>query len=267
MSPALGYKMTKPEFYDEVHELWDQLGDFDAAHAQESLKCLLEALCKLVRAQNAYWFGAVRVANANAKDPLSGWRPRCLYYLHPCEQMGDAAKEKIGDMDRGKANVPSIRNAELAGTFRAKRLADLMPKEWFETDAYLRDFKGIGQGDVIFVGIPVNEDAECYFGIIRDSDHPSFTERERDFAAYILRGLKWFCRQQMLSRGLTVASTPLTATERIVLDELLTSSTEKQIAEKLGRSYHTTHEYVTAIYRKFGVNNRPALMSLWLGRK
>ena len=47
---------------------------------------------------------------------------------------------------------------------------------------------------------------------------------------------------------------------------LLTSLSEKQIASELGQSYHTTHEYVTAIYRKFGVNNRAALMALWLGK-
>lgn len=259
--------MHKPQLSDDIHRIWNQLADFDAANTQESLTCLLEAFCKLVQAQNAYWFGAVRLAKADTKDPLLGWRPRCLQYLHPAAQMAEAAKKKIDEMDRGIANLPSIRNAELAGTFRARRLADLVPAEWFKTDAYLHGFKGIGQSDVIFVGIPINQDAECYFGLIRDGDHPAFTKHECNLAAYILRGLKWFCRQQMLSRGLTVASDPLTATERNVLDGLLTGKTEKQIAAEQGRSYHTTHEYVSTLYRKFGVNNRPALMSLWLGRK
>jgi DNA-binding NarL/FixJ family response regulator len=46
----------------------------------------------------------------------------------------------------------------------------------------------------------------------------------------------------------------------------LTGLPEKQIAEELGRSYHTIHEYVSAVFRKFGVNNRAALMALWLGQ-
>jgi hypothetical protein len=33
----------------------------------------------------------------------------------------------------------------------------------------------------------------------------------------------------------------------------------------LGRSYNTTHEHVGAIYRKFGVDSRSALMVLWIG--
>jgi DNA-binding CsgD family transcriptional regulator len=70
----------------------------------------------------------------------------------------------------------------------------------------------------------------------------------------------------MLSHGLLAAATPLTPTERRVLHLLLTGLPEKLIAEQLERSYHTTHEWIMSIYRKFGVNNRAALMALWLGQ-
>jgi DNA-binding CsgD family transcriptional regulator len=70
----------------------------------------------------------------------------------------------------------------------------------------------------------------------------------------------------MLAHGLMVASAPLTPTERDVLQELLTGQPEKLIAAALGKSYHTVHEYVASIFRKFGVGNRAALMALWLGR-
>lgn len=62
------------------------------------------------------------------------------------------------------------------------------------------------------------------------------------------------------------ASSPLTPVERQVLQSLLTGLSEKAIASAQSQSYHTTHEYVTSIYRKFGVNNRAALMALWLGK-
>lgn len=63
-----------------------------------------------------------------------------------------------------------------------------------------------------------------------------------------------------------VAAAPPTQAERRVLQGLLTESTEKQIAAEVGHSPHTTHGYVSSIYRKFGVvNNRSALMVLWLG--
>ena len=116
------------------------------------------------------------------------------------------------------------------------------------------------------MAFPVNEDAESWFGIHRALDCPPFTEAERDVIAYALRGIKWFHRQLMLSHGLLLAATPLTPNERRVLHLLLTGRSEKLIAAELDRSYHTVHECVTAIFRKFGVNNRAALMALWLGK-
>jgi len=63
-----------------------------------------------------------------------------------------------------------------------------------------------------------------------------------------------------------LASAPLAPRERKVLELLLTEATEKQIAERLGLAVSTTHSYITAIFRKFGVRGRAGLMSLWLNR-
>lgn len=52
--------------------------------------------------------------------------------------------------------------------------------------------------------------------------------------------------------------------EQRVLKLLLTDAAEKQIAHRLGLADSTTHSYVTAIYRKFGVRGRAGLMSLWV---
>jgi DNA-binding CsgD family transcriptional regulator len=48
---------------------------------------------------------------------------------------------------------------------------------------------------------------------------------------------------------------------------LLQGDSEKQAAAHLGLSRHTVHEYVTALYRRFGVNSRPELMVLCLRRR
>lgn len=249
-----------------IHHLWDELADFDAAHANESLDYLLSSLCRLVGAQNASWFGAVRMGDIGA-DPLCGWRPCCVHYLYPSAPLDHVTKEHIDDMERGRVDVTMVRQVAMAGTFRTNRLIDLAPSGWFGSDHYHRTYVAIGYRDAIYAGIPVTEDSECYFGIRRDNDHPPFSPEERDLVARALRGLKWFCRQQMLSRGLTVAGLPLTVTEREVLGALLTGLTEKQIASARNQSPHTNHEYVKNIYRKFGVRNRAALMALWLGQQ
>lgn len=251
---------------DRIHTLWDELADFDAAHVDEALDHLMAAVCELIDAQNANWFGTVRMTDVLPGDPVHGWRPRGIRYLRPTRQTDLRFKELVKKLERGSMDETAVRNVSMAGSYRANRLADLAPTSWFESDYYLHYYRGMGHKDVIWAGVPINADAECYFGFFRETDRPWFAEEERDLVAYALRGLKWFCRRQMLGHGLLVANSPLTPTEREVMQGLLTDQSEKQIAAALGKSYHTTHEHVTAIFRKFDVKNRAALMALWLGK-
>ena len=255
----------KEDSNDYIHTLWDELADFDAASSDEALAHRMAGICQLVDAQNVNWIGTVRMADILPGDPVHGWRPRYVHFLHPSAQIDASVKEQAKNLELGSVDETTILNVALAGTFRANRAVDLAPG-WLESDYCRRYFTAFGLKDVIWAGVPLNADAECYFGVFRDGDHPRFTRDERDLVANALRGLKWFCRQQMLSHGLTVATLPLTVTEREVLGGLLGGLSEKQIAAARQQSPHTTHEYVTNIYRKFCVNNRAALMALWLGQ-
>lgn len=250
---------------DRIHELWDELADFDAARADDALDHLLASLCRLVDAQNAMWIGAVRLPDIVPGDPVHGWRVRCFRHLHPAAVLTDATKAQIKNLERGSVDETTVRNVALAGSFRVNRAEDLV-SGWLESDHCARYFKPLGRVDVIWAGMPINNDAESYFGVFRHEGHPRFTAEECGRVGAALRGLKWFCRRQMLSHGLTMANSPLTAAEREILSGLLTGQSEKQIAAALGKSYHTTHEYVSGIFRKFDVNNRAALMALWLGK-
>lgn len=49
------------------------------------------------------------------------------------------------------------------------------------------------------------------------------------------------------------------------LTHLLSGASEPQIAELLGLSQHTVHNYVKTLYRKFDVNSRPELMAKFVG--
>lgn len=257
--------MTDKDSQDFIHALWDELADFDAASFDGALAHLLAGICQLVDAQNANWFGAVRMTDILPSDPVHGWRPRCAQFLHTSAQIDASVKEQTRNLELGNVDESVIVNVSQAGTFRANRATDLVPG-WLESNYCLRYFKRFGLCDVIWAGVPVNDDAECYFGVFRDDAHPCFTPAERDLVARALRGLKWFCRRQLLSHGLTVANAPLTTSERDVLGDLLGGLSEKQIAAARQQSPHTTHEYVTNIYRKFGIRNRAALMALWLGK-
>jgi DNA-binding CsgD family transcriptional regulator len=254
-----------PELQERIHLLWDELADMDATRFDAVADHLMTGLCELVDAQNAVWVGSVRLGEAFPADPVRGWRASVFHYLHPTPLLGNMAREQVKDLYHGVADATTIANVANAGRFRANRLRDLVPDDWFESDFYQRYYLGLGRYDAVFVAFPVNEDAESWFGIFREMGCPHFTCDERDTLAYALRGLKWFHRQLMLSHGLLIASKPLTPAERRVLQLLLSRASEKEISHSLGLTANSVHQYVVAVFRKFGVNSRAALMSLWLG--
>jgi DNA-binding CsgD family transcriptional regulator len=251
---------------DRVHALWDGLAASEATRTEAALDRLMAGLCDLTQAWNATWIGAVRMGQALPEDPVQGWRPRSIRHLHPHHDLDASARKQVRSLEAGRVDVSTVRNVAFAGQFRVHLLAELVPESWFDDDYYRTYYVGLNRLDAIWAGMPVNEDAEVYFGLYRGAGQPRFTPADRDMVAYALRPLRWFLRRQMLGHGLLVASSPLTPVERSVLQGLLTGHLEKQIADMLGQSPTTTHEYVTRLFRKYGVNNRAALMALWLGQ-
>lgn len=259
------FQPIDPQLQDRVHDLWDALADFEASRMQEARSHLLTGICELVDARNAVWFGAVRLGDPQPEDPVKGWRPRSITQLRPTAAIEQKAQEQAEMLEAGEVDATTLRNVALAGQFRVNRLAELAPDGWFKSNYYRTYYMGAGYRDAIWAGIPINEDAETYFGFYRMLDQQPFTLAERDIVAYALRGLRWFYRLQMLSEGIGVASSPLTPTERRILQGLLQGATEKQIAANMTQSPHTTHDHVKSILRKYGVSSRSALMALWLG--
>lgn len=257
--------IPKSAVRERIHTIWDALADFDAAKVDEALAFLQTSLCELVDAQNADWIGVVHLASASG-DPINGWRPPVVRVLRHNDKFIESVRDQVRKLESGGVHEVVLRLVGMSGNFRACRLCDVMPTEWFDASFYTNYYLGSGYCDAVYVAFPVNEDAESWFGLFRADGQPPFTAEERDTLAYALRGIKWFHRQLLLSHGLLVASAPLTAVERQVLQGLLTGLAEKKIAAAQGQSYHTTHEHVVAIFRKFGVNNRAALMALWLGQ-
>jgi len=54
--------------------------------------------------------------------------------------------------------------------------------------------------------------------------------------------------------------------QRQTLEGLLAGESEKQIARKLGISYHTTHDHVRKLYQAFSVNSRGELLARFVRR-
>lgn len=256
---------SDPKLRDRIYCLWDEVAAFEAAQANDALTHLLSGVAQIVDAQNAYWFGAVRLADA-VTDPLFGWRPHAIQYLTPLPNDETFTRDRIRSLDRGGIDEATVAQARLAGTYRAKRLCDLVGEDWFKSPTY-QGYVDRGVHDSLVVGVPVSAMAEGYYGFLRMRPDDPFTEPQRDIALYAMRGLTWFHRQVMLSHGLLVARTPLTPIERRVLALMLTDQSEKLMASTLGLTPSSLHTYVRDVLRKFGVSGRKGLTALWLGRQ
>lgn len=252
---------------ERIHRLWDELAGFEAAKGEAALMHLLGAVAVMIGAQNAYWMGAVRLSE-DERDPLGGWRPRLIRYLRPLPNDESYSQQRMRSLQKGRTiDEATVAQARQAGTFRARRLRDLVSPEWFEGDTYRLGYLGRSVYDSLTVGVPVGPLAEAYYGFLRLRAHEPFTETDRDVAYYAMRGLTWFHRQVLLAHGVSAEATPLSPTERRVLALLLTDQSEKAIAATLGLTPATTHTYVRAILRKFGVSGRSGLIALWLGQQ
>lgn len=248
-----------------VHRLWDELADFEVGQTDAAAHYLKDTLCRMVGAWNAIWTGAIRVSAGSGGDPLQGWRITAIRRLHPIEPYPTEGplKEVLAQWARREIDPSFLLPMRNVGHFRDYAFRRDLPSDWFDSPFYRAYYGRVGTHDAVFVGFPINTDAESHFGFY---SRTAFTDRDIALLAYALRGIKWFHRQIMLTHGPLIAQSPLTPTERKVLGLLLTKASEKQIAAQLGLAVSTTHQHVVALFRKFAVRSRPELMSLWLSR-
>jgi len=247
---------------EDIHRLWDDLADFGADRAAEAATYLMSFLCEKGGAWNATWAGSTRLESYR-DDPLKGWRVGAVQALHPVAPYPDEGhfRQILKFWDKREIDPSFLLPMRDLGRFRIYSFRRELPEFWFTSALYHRYYGSVGTVDAVFVAFPLNEDCESHFGFYGKKQ---FTDEQIALFAAALRGIKWFHRNLMLSHGLLISSSPLPAAERRVLHLLLTDATEKQVAQELGLTPSTVHQYVVSIYRKFGVGSRAALMRLWL---
>jgi len=254
---------------EAIHRLWDEMADFGADQAQAATRHLKSTLCREVGAWNATWGGAVRLEkgpfHSSTDDPLGGWRVAVTQLLHPIAPRSEEGpfRDILDQWDRREIDPSFLLPMRSVGQFRNYSFRRDLPPEWFDSPFYRSHYASIGVHDAVFVGFPINADAESHFGFY---SHQTFRQADIDLLSYALRSLKWFHRQIMLTSGVLIAESPLTPAEHRVLKLLLTEASEKQIAEQIGLAVSTVHQYVVTVFRKYGVNSRAGLMSLWLAQ-
>lgn len=257
--------MPPPDKQELIHDLWDALAKLPASQSDEALTLLLATLGRLLDAGRGYWVGVCRPPDAPSNEPASGWRMGPVYSYRETPEGSERHWQTSRDMKPGHPGEWLLSNTRAAGRFRASVLSHSLPEPDFEPGVFRRSLSERGLRDALCVAIPVNGDSEVYVGFFREQCQADFSAADLELASFGLRSLAWFHRRVLLSHGLLLAQKPLTRMERQVLRNLLTDCSEKQIAEELKQKIDTTHKHVGSIYRKFGVNSRAGLMSVWLG--
>jgi DNA-binding CsgD family transcriptional regulator len=255
---------------ESVHELWDELADFPASQTDDALRHLMQRLSTWLGTEDVVWVGAARLSRGASarRDPQLGWRGLAVRHLNLdpviAEKSARAAREQ--DTDPGMTTRAIL---DGVGRFRVHRMQSgfVDMRAFRKTPHYRAFYMDVGIVDRMFVAFPINADTESYLLLDRMHKARRFTAAEAEFVAYVMRGLKWFQRELLLSHGLLLANEALSPMERRIVSLLLTERTEKEIAAELRQSPPTTHKYITSILRKFGVRGRTGLMALWLGRR
>jgi DNA-binding CsgD family transcriptional regulator len=207
------------------------------------------------------------VGDRDPGDSFQGWRPGGQHYLHPYPTHVDVSKALANRWNARTPDPSFIITRKGEGSFRSIIHRRDLPPSWFKSDHYLLYHATRGIYDTCLICFPVNEDVESWFAFQRTRFRRRFSPADELVLLEALRPLRWFHRQLALAHGLALASSPVTPTQRRVLRLLLSDKSEKEIADQLGQSFHTTHEHVANIFAKFGVKGRSGLMALWLGSK
>jgi DNA-binding CsgD family transcriptional regulator len=265
--PAGSHLNGKSPYPEPVYTLWDELADFPAGATDQALDHLMKSLAGLLKADNVVWVGAIRMAHgqAAARDPLHGWRVRVSRRFVSNPEIEMIVRRTINTQET-TADMAACAIAAGTGVFRTYRLRDgFVDMDAFRrTPQYRYYYEGMSITDRMWVASPVSADAESYFLFDRHRTRRRFSPENVALASAVLRGLKGFQRNLMLSHGLLQAKSPLSPTQRKVLALLLTEKSEKEIAHILSLSNGTTHQYVVELFRIFGVKSRAGLMSLWI---
>jgi DNA-binding CsgD family transcriptional regulator len=237
--------------------------DAPAANYADSVSRLLALLCAEADLSAAFALLSVR-AHDDRRDPLWGWRPAWLLpdserAVMICDFVDDrvAQQHYLDDPctravvhDAGEDRVHVNGQLVTGSGWEPRKRADLLPS--------------VGAGDRLVAAVNLGPDVEFLIGCDRERGAPTFCPTDAELVLCVAQGARRLARWVALAIGQPDRRRPLAPRHRKALACLLDGATEEQLAERLGISTGSAHQYVVAVYRHFGVNSRWQLIALWL---
>jgi DNA-binding CsgD family transcriptional regulator len=169
--------------------------------------------------------------------------------------------------DNGPVSDPILQAIEpLPDKLVTRTRAQLVPDDVWYRSASFNQYAKLGGTDHRLVSVFQISDrgATSVIALNRALGDRDFSGRERDLLNFFHAEVGQLIGGALV--GATDASTEtLSPRLRQTLACLLEGDSEKLVAVRLGLSEATVHQYVTALYRKFGVQSRAQLLALLAG--
>lgn len=248
-----------------IAAIWAELATAPVNAPDEALHHLFDLICELTRADDAICVVALRsLPRADwDTDPLHGWR-----WMHTFryDDRHDVTFANFWSQDpKNTIHSRVLQKAvEGFGSHRALLKHDVIGDASWSESRVGPLFAHYGIKDRITAAYSLSSDIEVFFTVDRKKSARPFGEKERDILLATLPGVGPICLRLAMSFGFVGSKMKLTPRERETLIHLLDKKSEKEIADEMGLTVRSAHQYVVSIYRKFEVNSRAELMALWM---
>jgi DNA-binding CsgD family transcriptional regulator len=248
-------------------EISCELAETSAHDVDGGLRRLLDWICDTTHARAAWVVFVVREETRPevvARDALRGWRPRrTIYHREPPE--GILLREAYWADPPTPPDPTMLAIARTMGRHRAFLHREIVDgATWRRCPQATELWRPLNIHDRLMSGAAVAPSVELIFGVERATCDRRFGELERDLMGMVVERLAWFHRRLAWSHGMSGAGGTFTPRERVILTQLLSARSEKQIAAQLKLTERSTHQYVVGVYRKLGVTSRAELMARFL---
>ena len=167
--------------------------------------------------------------------------------------------------ESGGLDPQVVLSVENAGHSRVHLLRDAVSEEAWQTHWMKQWLERQGVGERMVGAFTLSEESESYFLVDRPPGEAPFSEDDRNKYLELLTSFPRLHYWLFLERGLVKpAQRPLSPRERQILKLLIGPKPEKDLADELALSKGTVHNYISDIYKNYGVSSRYELVQLWL---
>jgi DNA-binding CsgD family transcriptional regulator len=222
---------------------------------------MLQGVCRLVDAPLAMggegrWAGPVRrFEYVWGPLPLGPFDPKGLRFFAQHSRTLAENDPMFGPLSRIRAALVTRTRQQL-----------VEDREWYRCPLCATVREALSFDHAIFSGFGVaGPDEVNLISLGRAPGDRPFSDRERRLLHVFHHEIGPLVGNR-LARGRNGAARPLSPRLRQTLDRLLEGDGQKQIARRLGLSVPTVHQYVTELYRRYGVSSRAELLARWVRR-